>query len=196
MYAKLFTTAAVAATVVAQNSSMSLTDLLGATSDLSTLTSAVMGVPGLAEMLGSASNVTILAPSNDAFDKLHTSGASNDSLAMQVSCSLHRLGALADRTIFQALLMYHILNGTYPASAVMDIPAFLPTMLNDSMYTNVTGGQIVEAVRQGDRVIFYSELLSNATVTTAVCTQSIGQSILTDVDRTGSKFHWGRCPHY
>lgn len=50
----------------------------------------------------------------------------------------------------------------------METPVFLPTMLNDSMYTNVTGGQVVEAVKQGDSVVFYSGLLSNATVTTAV----------------------------
>lgn len=65
--------------------------------------------------------------------------------------------------------MYHIVNGTYPSSAVMDKPVFLPTMLNDTMYTNVTGGQVVEAVKQGDNVLIYSGLLSNATVTMAVC---------------------------
>lgn len=90
MYSKTFALAALAATVSAQNSSMSLTDLLGATSSLSTLTTAVRSVPGLAESLGSLSNVTILAPSNDAFNKfMNTSGsatalAMNDTGAIQV----------------------------------------------------------------------------------------------------------------
>ncbi|KAI4101996.1 MAG: hypothetical protein L6R37_004661 [Teloschistes peruensis] len=135
-------------------SSMSLIDLLGATSSLSTLAATVKSVPGLAESLGSASNVTILAPSNEAF---------------QMFLSTPAAAALAanDTAAIQAVLSYHILNGTYPASAVMEMPAFIPTMLNNSAYANVTGGQVVEAVKQGDKVVFYSGLLSNATVTTA-----------------------------
>ncbi|KAI4243544.1 MAG: hypothetical protein LQ352_007000, partial [Teloschistes flavicans] len=160
MYSQLLWLAALAAvtaaqnSTTAQNSSISLVDLLGATSSLSTLAATVKGVPGLADSLGSASNVTILAPSNDAFEKFMTSPAA---------------AALAanDTSAIQALLSYHILNGTYPASAVMEMPAFIPTMLHNSAYANVTGGQVVEAVKQGDNVLFYSGLLSNATVTTA-----------------------------
>ncbi|KAL8730079.1 MAG: hypothetical protein Q9166_004278 [cf. Caloplaca sp. 2 TL-2023] len=159
MYRKLFSIAALAATALAQNatnssSTPSLVDLLGATSSLSTLTTAVQGVPGLAEMLGSASNLTILAPSNEAFEKFMSTPAA---------------AALAanDTDAIQAVLTYHILNGTYPASAVTETPAFIPTMLNNSAYANVTGGQVVEAVQQGDNVLFYSGLLSNASVTTA-----------------------------
>ncbi|KAL8899293.1 MAG: hypothetical protein Q9207_006270 [Kuettlingeria erythrocarpa] len=164
MYRQLFATAALAATTFAQNatnsttgstgSSGSLTDLLGATSSLSTLTSAVMGVPGLASMLGSLSNVTILAPSNEAFEKFMETPAA----AALTS---------GDNAAISALLSYHILNGTFPASAVTDTPAFVPTMLNNTAYTNVTGGQVVECVRQGDNVLFYSGLLMNASVTTA-----------------------------
>ncbi|KAI4087544.1 MAG: hypothetical protein LQ344_006697 [Seirophora lacunosa] len=164
MYSQLLTVAALAALATAQNDtmssnstqggSMSLTQLLGATESLSTLTAAVMGVPGLAEMLGSAENITILAPSNEAFEAFMETDAA---------------AALAnnDTEAIQALLSYHIINGTYPASAVTETPVFLPTMLNDSMYANVTGGQVVEAVMQEDSVVFYSGLLSNATVTTA-----------------------------
>ena len=70
--------------------------------------------------------------------------------------------------------MYHVLNGTYPASAVTETPLFLPTTLNDTQYTNVTGGQVVEAIKQGDDVVFYSGLLSNATVTQAVSSSCHG----------------------
>ncbi|KAL8650082.1 MAG: hypothetical protein Q9210_004033 [Variospora velana] len=164
MYSQLFTVAALAALATAQNGtmpsnsteagSMSLTQLLASTESLSTLTAAVMGVPGLADMLGSAENLTILAPSNEAFEMF---------LETPAAAAL----ASNDTEAIRALLSYHIINGTYEASAVTDMPVFLPTMLNDSMYANVTGGQVVEAVMQGESVVFYSGLLSNATVTTA-----------------------------
>ncbi|KAI4140281.1 MAG: hypothetical protein LQ341_003901 [Variospora aurantia] len=137
-----------------EGGSMSLTQLLGSTESLSTLTSAIMGVPGLADMLGSMENISILAPSNEAFEMFMETPAA---------------AALASNDVdaIQALLSYHIINGTYEASAVTDMPVFLPTMLNDSMYANVTGGQVVEAVMQGENVVIYSGLLFNATVTTA-----------------------------
>ena len=87
--------------------------------------------------------------------------------------SLYLLARRVNNESLQALLQYHVLNGTYPASAVTDTPVFLPTYLNDTQYSNVTGGQVVEAVRQGDDVVFYSGLLSNATVTTAVSRRMI-----------------------
>ncbi|KAI4157481.1 MAG: hypothetical protein L6R39_000666 [Caloplaca ligustica] len=161
MYSHFFTIAALAAIASAQNStssnstsSSSLIDLLGSTPSLSSLSAAVVGVPGLAGVLGSATNITILAPSNDAFAKFMESPAA---------------AALAanDTAAIQALLTYHVLNGTYPASAVTQTPAFIPTLLNNSAYANVTGCQVVEAVRQGDNVVFYSGLLSNSSVETA-----------------------------
>ncbi|KAL8916614.1 MAG: hypothetical protein Q9172_006229 [Xanthocarpia lactea] len=161
MYQKLFSIAALAATVLAQNATNSsstgtpsLTALLGSTDSLSTLATAIEGVPGLGDMLSSASNVTILAPSNEAFEKFMRTP---------------RAAALTsgDTEAIQALLSYHVLNGTYPASAVTETPLFLPTMLNNSDYSNVTGGQVVEALMQGENVLFYSGLLNNATVTTA-----------------------------
>ncbi|KAL9029251.1 MAG: hypothetical protein Q9196_002489 [Gyalolechia fulgens] len=136
------------------SSTMSLVDLLGATESLSSLAAAVMSVPGLAETLGSATNITILAPSNDAFESF-TETPSGGALAAN------------DTTAIQALLQYHIINGTYLSNAVTETPVFLPTLLNDTAYTNVTGGQVVEAVRQGENVVFYSGLLSNSSVTTA-----------------------------
>lgn len=161
MYSQLFSIAALAATASAQNmtmsnstSTMSLADLLGSTDSLSSLAAAVMGVPGLAETLGAATNITILAPSNEAFQTFMETPSA-------------RAVATNDSTAIQALLQYHIINGTYPASAVMETPVFLPTMLNNSAYANVTGGQVVEAMKQGDNVVFYSGFLSNATVTTA-----------------------------
>ena len=65
-------------------------------------------------------------------------------------------------------LSYHVLNGTYLASAVPENETFIPTALTDSTFTNVTGGQRVGAIRSGNNVTFYSGLLQNSSVTTAV----------------------------
>ena len=50
---------------------------------------AIQGVPGLGDILGSASNVTVLAPSNEAFEKFMSTPqgaalADNDQDAIQV----------------------------------------------------------------------------------------------------------------
>jgi hypothetical protein len=53
-------------------------------------------------------------------------------------------------------LTYHLLQGIH-ADVFLDVPPqFIPTLLRNSSYTNVTGGQRVEAVSSGGRVNFYS----------------------------------------
>jgi len=49
--------------------------------------------------------------------------------------------------------------------------------LTNELFTNVTGGQVVEAVKTGDEVTFFTGLLSNSTVSTA------------DVNFTGGVIH-------
>ena len=73
----------------------------------------------------------------------------------------------------QALLTYHVLNGTYPASAFTNTTAFAHTLLTNTTYTNVTGGQVVGAKLNGSTVDVYSGLLQSSTVTTAVCSSQI-----------------------
>lgn len=72
-----------------------------------------------------------------------------------------------------AVLMYHVLNGTYYADNVTDTPTFIPTLLSNSSYENVTGSQVIEALAEdsgddGTTVSFYSALKAQANVTTAV----------------------------
>ena len=74
----------------------------------------------------------------------------------------------ADPSIVTALLTYHVLNGTYYASNVTDMAAFIPTLLTNSTYSNVTGGQVVGAMAEGDTVSFYSALKQQSNVTEAV----------------------------
>lgn len=153
MQFKLLTLAALAAGASAQM--MNLTALLSSTPQLSNLTTYVSFYPAVLDALSAAKNITILAPSNEAFSKLMASPAG---AAIQAN----------DTALIQAVLTYHVLNGTYPASEVTAMPAFIPTLLMNMNYTNVTGGQVVEAVKMGSNVTFISGLLMNSTVTKAV----------------------------
>jgi uncharacterized surface protein with fasciclin (FAS1) repeats len=136
-------------------SSQAITDVLTGAPELSTLTSIVTRYPELVSALAGASNITILAPSNDAFSKL---------LASPAGARL----AQNDSALIQAVLSYHVLQGNFPASAITDRPAFVPTLLDNPRYTNVTGGQRVEVVKKEDKVYVYSGGRANSTVTKAV----------------------------
>jgi len=43
---------------------------------------------------------------------------------------------------------------------------FVPTLLAKETYSNVTGGQVVKAVKSGNETVFYSGRLQNSTITT------------------------------
>lgn len=81
-------------------------------------------------MLANATNITILAPNNMAFDSVLKSP---DIMSLE-----------ADGTVMN-LLMYHVLNGTIYAQNISSTPSFPHTLLTNSTYSNVTGGQVVGA---------------------------------------------------
>ncbi|KAH6655222.1 FAS1 domain-containing protein [Truncatella angustata] len=151
MQLKRTITLALAGVVNAQNPSLS--DALNAqNSSLSTLNGLLQST-GLGGQLSQLSNVTILAPNNDALSAL----LNNSDAAAR----------LADNSALAALLNYHILNGTHYADAFGNTSAFLPTYLTNQSYTSVTGGQRVEARTSDGNVTFFSALKQNATVVTA-----------------------------
>merc|ERR1712032_1053559 len=128
---------------------MNLTALLSSTDSLSSLNDLVGNYPDFAATLASWENVTILAPSNDALETLMNSDA----------------GSMLDNDQFvQSLLRYHVLQSTVYASDITQTPVFAPTYLNSSMYSNVTGGQVVEARLEDDEVQFVSGLKQVSTV--------------------------------
>merc|ERR1712137_1196645 len=147
---KQLSIAALAGLAFAQDSTPDLATALSGTDELSTLQGLVP--QSLLETHGGAQNITILAPSNSAFEKIN---------AETLESLTSNEGMLA------ALLQYHVLNGSYLASAIPDDGVFVPSLLTDEMYTNVTGGQVVKAESEDDSVVFYSGLMNNATVTTA-----------------------------
>jgi uncharacterized surface protein with fasciclin (FAS1) repeats len=118
--------------------------------------------------LSSAKNITLVAPSDNAFKQFlavpaNKAAASNSNTLMQV-------------------LQYHVLNGNFPAAAFTSTMQFIPTMLTGSSsntttkvsmnastsLTDVTGGQVVGAIAMGSKVMVMSGLKAMSTVQTAV----------------------------
>jgi uncharacterized surface protein with fasciclin (FAS1) repeats len=131
----------VAAQVVA---SQGLIDVLSDNnSTLSTLSSLLSANADIVSVWTGASDITILAPSNDAFATfLNSSGSSMDPSAVA------------------ALLTYHVLNGTYYASnfADADGPSLCRPSLNNASYFNVAGGRRVEVEFQDGGVNVFAGL--------------------------------------
>jgi hypothetical protein len=95
----------------------------------------------------------VLAPSNDAIsDYLRLSGLPhNDTNA-----------------IFEAWVTYHVLQGTHSKNQLQIATHFIPTLLTDADYNNVTGGQRVEAQSAGEQVYLLSGNKSRSNIVQAV----------------------------
>jgi uncharacterized surface protein with fasciclin (FAS1) repeats len=131
-----------------------LTTVLSNNTDLSNLTNYLSSMPQFVSQLSNATNITILAPSNDAFSKFMNSSFSK------------MVGQGGNATILD-LLNYHVLNGTHTSFSFNGTPAFIPTHLTSQDATNVTTGQRVEGIKSNNTLSFISGLLTNSTVTQA-----------------------------
>jgi len=142
MQYKAFALAAFASLATAQD----LATTLANQTSLSNLTTYLGLFPDFTATLSQLQNITLLAPNNAAFATLLNSSAgaavSNNNTAL-----------------IQALFSYHVLNGSYSNFSAM--PEFIPTILMPPTFTNVTGGQVVEAMG-GSNTSFYSGLLQNS----------------------------------
>lgn len=78
-----------------------------------------------------------------------------------------RMTLLTDQSL---VLTYHVLNGTIRSTDIQDTPSFPKTLLTNSTYTNVTGGQVVKAETEDNSVVFTSGLLRQSRVVTADAT--------------------------
>lgn len=130
-----------------------LTTVLAGNENLSGLVSLLESNPDIATALGGASNITLFAPSNDALGALNSSGL---------------LSSSSQEGLIGALLNYHVLVGVFNSSAITETPAFPATLLNDTAYANVTGGQVVECRVSDDEVTIITGFKNNVTVTEAV----------------------------
>ncbi|KAL9083349.1 MAG: hypothetical protein Q9165_008549 [Trypethelium subeluteriae] len=131
----------------------SLEDVLTGNPDLTSLVNALEEFPALLDELNSAQNITVLAPNNAAFAALAATPAGQ--------------AAASDPSLLEAVLEYHVINGTYLACDIPATGAFVPTLLTNTSYTNVTGGQRVEGVNQNGNVTFFSGGKAQSNVTQA-----------------------------
>lgn len=137
--------------------------LLASQDDLSTLLELVGLVDGLADTLAEASNITIVAPTNEAFAKVPRDIPEGQAIEWR-----------NDSVAIGALLANHVFKGVYPAAAVTDVPIFAQTLLDDSYvnaqqpFSNFTGGAYNGLVRNGDDVCVLSGEQAISTVTQAV----------------------------
>lgn len=156
----------------------SLVDIISSQPDLKTLLVALKAVPRLTEQLSGMSGITILAPTDHAFDKVPKDSPLGKVIAQAAMATPEHPAPQEVRDNLRALLAYHVLKGSYPASAAMKTPVFVPTLLDSSFTVNgmavadVTGGQkagIVKGFRAGE-VEIISGGLAISKVTQAVST--------------------------
>lgn len=137
----------------ANSTAGNLTSVLAGNQNLSALVTLLEASPDVANALGGAQNITLLAPSNDAISALNSSGI---------------LSSGSEEGLIQALLNYHVLVGVFNSSSITETPAFPATLLNDTAYANVTGGQVVEVRAEDDGVEVISGFKNSVNVTEAV----------------------------
>jgi len=97
--------------------------------NLSVLNSHIANSTNLTNLLTTADNFTLLAPSNDAFNKWLGQG-----------------GAVVTEAEIEETLLYHLLHGGFPTIGITSRPQFASSNLPNGIAANVTGGQVVEVV--------------------------------------------------
>ncbi|KLU85718.1 hypothetical protein MAPG_04738 [Magnaporthiopsis poae ATCC 64411] len=122
-----------------------LAAVLSKQQNVSTYTSLLSKYPKIFENLPS-SGVTILVPTDAAFVKFQ---------------SWDR----GDAAYAEKLLQYHMLQGKVSIGSIREGSSiFVPTLLTDSKYTNVSGGAEMIINRQRDTSVFISGLATRATL--------------------------------
>ncbi|KAL8701345.1 MAG: hypothetical protein Q9224_000546 [Gallowayella concinna] len=145
-----------ASTAWAQNGTKDLTQLLQSNHNLSEFTALLTSYGDIYANLSFQSDVTILAPNNDAFHKIPYS-------------SLGPAFEANQSQIVRSVLQYHILSGRHPAGGYNGTFSFDKSWLQHTNYTNVTGGQVVGGVQQAGNVnVFTSGMGTRSTLVTPV----------------------------
>ncbi|KAL9598981.1 MAG: hypothetical protein Q9219_004164 [cf. Caloplaca sp. 3 TL-2023] len=139
---------------IAQQSTKDLTQLLQSNQNLSEFTTLLTSYGDIYANLSFQSGLTILAPNNDAFNKIPYS-------------SLGPAFEANQSQIVRSVLQYHILPGLHPSKSYNGSFSFDRTWLQNGSYTNVSAGQVVGGVQQSGPVnIFTSGMGSRSTLVT------------------------------
>ena len=150
------------ALAAAASNSPNLTSLIASNSQLSGLATLFSAYSSVGSSFTNLTNVTFFAPNNAAIKALEASGALTN----------------VNPAFLLDGLQYHVALGEIYASDISATPRFAHTTLNNTLLTNVTGGQVVEAVLNGSTVNIIGGLKLEAQVVEAV-------SILRHVSVTG-----------
>lgn len=160
------------AAVLAQ--SPNLSELIESQPDLSILGSALGLVPDLAKTLSGLQGITIFAPTDSAFQALLGGNTTQESFTV----------SQRDAVGIASILSYHVLNGTYTSSDFSEIPTYVHSLLAPSPNTaypaNVTEGQNVGLVLNGENATVLSGDLQAANVVQAVCCQNLTNRLFAD----------------
>ena len=136
----------------------SITSVLASAAELSSLNDQIKNLPHFSAYLDGLTDVTFLAPSNDALTSFFSSTTGT--------------AASRDPTLLEAILTYHVQNGTWyePANSPgSGMPHFIRTELSSPQYTNVTKGQFVEGLHDVTGAgLLYSGLGDTAKIITTV----------------------------
>lgn len=144
-----------------------LVALLQSQPDLSTLLDFVQLVPGLANTLSQATNITIIAPTNQAFDNVPTEVPEGQAIVNRNVSSI------------EGLLVNHVFAGYYPSSLLSEVPTFAQTLLNTSYrnefqpFTETPSGQYNGLVLNGENVNILSGELTVSNVIQGVSRAAI-----------------------
>jgi uncharacterized surface protein with fasciclin (FAS1) repeats len=113
----------------------SIISVLASNVELSSLNDQVKKLHHFSAYLDGLTHVTFLGPSNDALASFFSSTTG--------------IAASEDSALLEAILTYHVQNGTWyePANSPGSVtPHFIRTALSGPQYTNVTKGQYVEGI--------------------------------------------------
>ncbi|KFA80977.1 hypothetical protein S40288_00807 [Stachybotrys chartarum IBT 40288] len=141
------------ATVVVAQTVDDLATVLENNSNLTTFTDLIRRYPDFLLRLPSANGVTIIAPSNAAFENIPYT-------------ALNEVWDPEDEDTTLPLMLYHVLRGSLRTSELEVGPTYVrPTLLTDPTYTNVTSGQnIILNNQPGDVIILTSGLGTRCTL--------------------------------
>lgn len=167
------------AVLVGSAAAISVLDVLKSQPQLSVFYGYVNGSTNGTNLLRSANNFTLLAPSNDA-----------------IIAFLAKNPTALTKDAIDATIQYSLLQGGYPSLSFTDTPQFAATNLQNATYSNVTGGQRVELIlgSSGQPQAVSGNKSVSASPTT-VCSSICSTVSPYSRRNLGTGLHWRVRPH-
>ncbi|KAI1967126.1 hypothetical protein LOZ58_000622 [Ophidiomyces ophidiicola] len=128
-----------AATLASEGLALNFSETISDIPELSNMAAFISQNSSLQSAFDTPKNITVLAPNNDAF---------NDLVGTQSNGS----APLGNSSLITGILKYHVLKGVYNESNFKNENQFIPTLLDDSTFANVSNGQVVRISRRDDSI--------------------------------------------